>query len=140
MACQKIPMVEKHPLIQEIVKNMKKIGSLILICVFLLSCEEKDLSNNLVKFQILENGNWIELNLNDSKEILKMAKMKRNSFYIWKGDKKGILTFKNGKKIEMKISYYGGFFYLPDLKTYYEIPKQHREKWEELINVKLKSL
>ena len=52
---------------------------------------------------------------------------------LWKGGHLGIVSFKDGFKLKIAISHYGGFFYILGQKGYYYFENQDRELWEDLF-------
>lgn len=56
------------------------------------------------------------------------------NYALWKGGHLGVVNFKDGFKMKIAISHYGGFFYIIGQKGYYyfEDPK-NRQLWEDLF-------
>lgn len=116
---------------------MKILVFLVMLISILSGCKQKNISQNLNNFQIQEETGWISKNLRQSKDILEKAVPKsKNTFYLWKGFKNAKITYEDGKVINLKISYYGGFFYVVEYQRFFQIPEKIIIEWQELIGIK----
>ncbi len=96
---------------------------------------KKELTRGITKVELKTPETKTVLNLNKMKELLSSAKC-INSSYVWKGHKDLILTFENNRQLTIKVSNYGNFFYSEELDQYFEIPKNRKQEWNSMINVK----
>lgn len=116
---------------------MKNYLFLLLASFVFLSCNYEIPTEDLVKFEIIDhNNNSIELDLESSKKLLKAAKS-TNEWYIWKGHKEGVLTYKDGSSEQLRVSNYGGFFHSEEYDKIFNIPEEYRDDWNELVGIKV---
>ena len=71
--------------------------------------------------------------INSCDNVLKGAEIK-HQITLWKGRQYGILILKNGKKIPIAISVYGGFFNRLDTGDTYYISEEKRVEWQKIIS------
>jgi len=116
---------------------MKNYLFLLIASFVFFSCNYKIPTEDLIKFEITDqHNNSIELNLESSKRLLKVAKS-TNDWSIWKGHKEGVLTYKDGSIKQIRVSNFGGFFYSKEYDKFFNIPDEYKDDWNELIGVKV---
>lgn len=65
-------------------------------------------------------------------QILKFEKT--SDIWLWKGEKYAVAGFKNGNKLKLKISWYGGFFSIIGTKDSYTLKQTADiESWQSLL-------
>ena len=70
--------------------------------------------------------------------LLKKSKIVHKIGYLWKGEHLAMIKFTHGKKTKLLISVYGGFFLDISTNTFFEIPKDQRGEWDDLIGSNLR--
>lgn len=74
--------------------------------------------------------NFIEPNLDETKNIFSKSKPLDGKTYFWKGHHFTTATFSNGQTRRIKVSSYGGFFMDLTTNKYYEFQDDTRTEWE----------
>lgn len=139
-------------------KMMRDLVSLLLLLYFFSSCKNetcfdwKDIKgfklykfdNNksveLTTWKEIEQMRYVEADITETKELFSKSECTGNKFYIWKGERLGVVEFKNGEKRKVKISWYSSLFYDPEGKRFYEFKNGAKEEWEGFIGKYLNKL
>lgn len=79
----------------------------------------------------LQSLNCDDVDIDIFRKIIKNAR-RRNSFFLWKGSRLAIVSFKDSSKRRVAISYYGGVLKTLDTREYYVIDKTDMVEWEKL--------
>lgn len=84
--------------------------------------------------QDIQQMDFIETNLNETKELFSKAKPLKGKTYMWKGHYFTTATFSNGQTRRIKVSSYGGFFMDLATNQYFEFHGEARTEWENFLS------
>lgn len=93
---------------------------------------------NLPPNKSTEQTSWDEISKmphlrnNEALKILQSSACKDTKIATWMDEYLLVVEFKNGKKIKLKVSGYGGFLYEPKGRFYY-VSKSDQDKWQQII-------
>ena len=78
----------------------------------------------------IQQMNFIETNLDETKNIFSKSKPLDGKTYLWKGHHFASATFSNGQTRRIKVSTYSGFFMDLTTNKYYEFQGDTRNEWD----------
>lgn len=115
--------------------NMKNNLSWDNLLVFKVCTTELPNTNfSTISTKDIDSLSFIYVNINEAKDVLKKSKAIDKS-YLWKGAILGIMRFSDGKEYKVKISNYGAFFEIIELKQKFEIRENEASNtWYKIIS------
>jgi hypothetical protein len=72
------------------------------------------------------------LDLEKAKLLLEKSKTEVQVVTVWKGHQYAVATFSEGKPLRLKVSNYGGFFFVLNFGRKYQIRKSDIDAWDKL--------
>ncbi len=72
------------------------------------------------------------INVEQAKALLKRSKAEVQVLTVWKDYKYAVATFSEGIPLRMKVSKYGGFFFILNYGRKYQLRESDIEAWDRL--------